>query len=155
MGFSPIGLAISVAVLTPNLLMLIFPPRDAQPVVRVPGPVSWLERAGQALCLVVPAITAPAAIVWPWLAVVLAALTGYYALWWRFVTRGRTWSLLYLPLNIVPVPMAFLPVVAFFAAAGLLGNRWIALTAAILAAGHIPASVLAARSLRENIRESR
>ncbi|HSN34794.1 MAG TPA: hypothetical protein VLT34_00455 [Arthrobacter sp.] len=148
MGFSPIGLAISVAVLAPNLLMLVFPPRDAQPLVRVPGPVSWLERAGQALCLIVPAITAPAAIVWPWLAVVLAALTGYYALWGRYLTRGRTWSLLYLPLNIVPVPMAVLPVVVFSAAAGLLGNWWIALAAAILTAGHIPASVLAARSLR-------
>ena len=83
MGFSPIGLAISVAVLTPNLLMLIFPPRDAQPVVRVPGPVSWLERAGQALCRVVPAITAPAAIVWPWL-----ANARRRRLRWRYLAGG-------------------------------------------------------------------
>ena len=65
-GFSPLGLAVSVAVFAPNLLLLVFSPREAQPIVRVPRPVSWLEREGLALCLVVPTIT---------------ALTGYYKLW--------------------------------------------------------------------------
>lgn len=41
--------------------------------------------------------------------------------------------------------MALAPVAAFLGAAAWLQNPWIALAAVILAIGHIPASLLAAR----------
>lgn len=145
MGFSPFGLVVSLAVLAPNLLMLALPPRTAVPQARIPGPITWLERAGQALCLVVPAITAPGELLWWWAVPVAVAVAIYWALWARYLLSGRNASALYWPLWRMPVPMAILPVVAFASTAVWLSNGWIALAAAVLAAGHIPASALTAR----------
>jgi hypothetical protein len=147
MGFSPFGLVVSVAVLAPNLLLLVFPPRTERPTARIPWPLSWLERGGQALGVVVPAITTPGQLVWPWCVVVVAAILGYYSLWWRYLGRDRSWAALYRPLGRIPVPMAIFPVVAFAATAAWLSNPWIALAAAIIAAGHIPASQLISRQV--------
>ena len=81
MGFSPFGLVVSLAVLAPNLLMIVFPPRGPVRVVPVPWPLTWLERAGQALCLVVPAITASGELRWWWVAPATVALATYDGLW--------------------------------------------------------------------------
>lgn len=42
--------------------------------------------------------------------------------------------------------MAILPVIVFLAAAALLNNLWVAVAALVLAAGHVPAAVLIART---------
>lgn len=144
MGFSPLGLIVGVLVLAPNLLLLRFPPRPALPTVRVPWPLAWAERAGQALCLVVPAITEPGPIAWGWSALVAAALAAYLTLWGRYLATGRHPWALFGPVLRVPVPMAILPVVAFLATAAWLANPWIALAAVVLAVGHIPSSLLMA-----------
>jgi hypothetical protein len=81
------------------------------------------------------------------LAVGLAVLAGYDALWARYLVTGRAEATLYRPWRAVPVPMAVLPVVVFLATAACLGNAWIAVAAAVLAAGHIPAAALIARTL--------
>lgn len=146
MGFSPLGLAVSVAVLAPNLLMLAFPPRTPMPQARIPAPLTWLERAGQALCLVVPAVTAAGELHGWWAVPAAAAVAIYWALWVRYLASDRRASALYRPLWRLPVPMAVLPVIAFAATAAWLSNGWIAVAAGILAAGHIPASVLTARA---------
>lgn len=146
-SFSPFGLAVSLAVLAPNLLMIAFPPRDPAPSVLVPWPLTWLERAGQALCLVVPAITAAGELRWWWLAPAAVALATYYGLWGRYIASGREFATLYRPLWMVPVPMAILPVVVFLSAAVWLSNGWIAAAAVVLAAGHVPASALIARAI--------
>jgi hypothetical protein len=65
--FSPYGLAVGLAVLAPNLLLIWFPPTTRPASVRVPLPLAWLERAGQAACLVVPEITAPGTLTDGWL----------------------------------------------------------------------------------------
>lgn len=145
MGFSPLGLAVALAVLLPNLLLIRFAPTEPWPAASVPWPLSALERAGQALCLVVPAITLPGPLVWWWLVVALAGVAGYYALWARYLVRGRSLHALYGPYWRVPVPMAILPVVTFLAAAAWLGNPWFAAAAVVLGIGHIPASVVIAR----------
>lgn len=137
----------SILVLTPNLLLLRFPPRDPAPALHVPRGLGWLERAGQALCLVVPAITASDAIVWWWALPAAAALVGYYALWIRYLTTGRRHALLYDAVWRVPVPMAILPVAVFLATAGLLSNPWIAAAGIVLAVGHIPVAMITGRSI--------
>lgn len=147
MGFSPLGLIVGLAVLAPNLLLLRFPPRDPLPRVAVPRVLSWLERAGQALCLVVPAITDPGPIAWWWVAPGVVALAIYYALWVRYLRSGRPVSALYRPLWRAPVPMAILPVAVFLSASAWLGDVWIAVAALVLALGHIPVAVLNARAL--------
>lgn len=145
-GFSIIGLAVSVAVLLPNLLLVVFPPRPSLPTLHVPAALRWAERAGQALCLTLPALTAPGAITPGWAAPTGAAVFGYWMLWMRYLRR-RSPASLFGDLRGVPVPMALLPVSAFLSCALLLGNPWIAAAAALLAIGHIPASMLRARSI--------
>ncbi|MFJ3473323.1 hypothetical protein ACIPJ1_10345 [Microbacterium maritypicum] len=148
MGFSPLGLIVSIVVLAPNLLLLWFPPRGRNVVVRVPRPLEGVERAGQALCLVVPAITVPGAIIWWWVLPAAVALATYDVLWCRYLVEGREQTLLYASLWRVPVPMAVMPVVVFLCAAGWLSNPWIALAAVVLAAGHIPVALLTRRAIR-------
>jgi len=147
MGFSPLGLLVSALVLAPNLLLLRFPPRPALPSIRVPWPIAWAERAGQALCLVVPAITEPGPITWGWSVLVAAAIAAYLSLWGRYLATGRRPAALFGPALRIPVPMAVLPVVAFLATAAWLSNPWIALAAVVLAVGHIPSSLLVARGV--------
>lgn len=144
-GFSLFGFVVAVAVLAPNSLLLIFRPSDGIPVVKVSPIVTWIERSGQALCMVAPAITQTGRVSWWWLPVFLFTLAGYYALWGRYLVGGRRFFDLYRPLWKVPVPMAITPVLMFFATAAWLSNPWIAVAAAVLAAGHIPASLIIAR----------
>lgn len=89
MGFSPLGLMVSLGVLAPNLLLAWLPLRAPLPSVRVPAPLRWLERAGQALCMVVPAITTPGNVVWWWVLPVVGGLACYYVLWGRYLADGR------------------------------------------------------------------
>lgn len=110
-------------------------------------PIVWFERAGQALCLVVPAITAPGPISWGWAALVVAAIVGYLGLWARYLFTGLRADALFGSVLRVPVPMAILPVVAFLATAAWLSNPWIAIAAVVLAIGHIPSSLIVARSV--------
>lgn len=146
-GFSPLGFVVSVFVLAPTLLLAPFPPRGPAPPLQLPPALAWTERVGQALCVVVPAATAPGEIVWWWALPGIAALLGYHALWVRYLATGRRRAALYDTVWRVPVPMAVLPVVVFLATAGLLSNPSIAVAAVVLAAGHIPASLSAARAL--------
>ena len=152
-GWSPLGLVVSLAVLAPNLLLLAFPPRGQAPHPVIPTWLAWLERAGQALCVVVPAITAPGALHAPWPTVgavaTAIAVAASWALSLRYLAAGRPWSALYRPAWRVPVPMAVAPVLAFLAASVWLGDGWIALSAVVLAAGHIPVAVLTARAVTE------
>lgn len=148
MGFSALGLTVGLAVLAPNLLLLVFPPRTPLPAAQVPAPLAWIERTGQALCLVVPAATLPGELVGWWAVPTFAALAGYYALWARYLLTGRNGVALYLPWWAIPVPMALLPVMVFLCTSAWLSNPWIALAAAVLAVGHIPASAIIARQAR-------
>ncbi|GGM59339.1 hypothetical protein [Microbacterium saperdae] len=148
MGFSLLGLIVSIAVLAPNLLLLWFPPHGQNTVARVPRLLEGVERMGQALCLVVPAITLPGAIVWWWALPAVLALAIYYGLWGRYLVAGRAQALLYASLWRVPVPMAVMPVVVFLCAAAWLSNPWIAIAAAVLALGHIPVALLTRRAIR-------
>lgn len=146
MGFSLLGLVVALAVLAPNLLLVAAPPLEPMPTARVPVVLTALERVGQALCLVTPVVFVPDHLNWWWMLVVAAALGGYYALWARYLLRGRRGAALYEPWWRIPVPMAILPVTAFLAAAAGLGNGWLAIAALVLAAGHIPTSLLIARA---------
>lgn len=147
MGFSTLGLIVSLAVLAPNLLLVLFPPRTPPPRVHVPRLLGWIERAGQVLCMVLPAITEPGEIARWWAFPAFVGLAGYYALWARYLSTGREGATLYRPWWVVPVPMAILPVVVFLSTAAWLNNPWIALAALVLAVGHIPASAIFARAV--------
>ncbi len=70
---------------------------------------------------------------------------AYWALWVRYLVSGRRRSSLFASIVGLPVPMALLPVGVFLAGAAWLQNPWIAIAAAVLAAGHIPSSLIAAK----------
>lgn len=146
MGFSGIGLAVSAAVLLPNLPLILVPPRSRIPEAPVPAYLAWTERLGQMLCLSVPAITAAGQIAPLWGVPLTLSVLGYWLLWARYV-RQRTPAALFGGVWGVPVPLAVLPVAAFVCAALLLGNLWIGVSAAVLASGHIPVSLRRARAL--------
>ena len=56
----------SLAIFLPNLLLIPFPPRPKLEGPAVPQVLLVFERAGQALCMTVPAITAASPIAWGW-----------------------------------------------------------------------------------------
>lgn len=146
MGFSVLGLALSLAIFAPSLSLIWFPPRPALPAGAVPRPVTALERAGQALCVTVPALTVGTSVNGWWLPLVAALVVAYWALWVRYLVTGRRLAALFGPVWGVPVPLALLPVAAFLAGAPWLENPWVAIAASVLAAGHIPSSLITARA---------
>ena len=148
MEFSIAGAAVSLAILAPNVLLLFFRPVDSPPPTRAPWPLAWLERAGQALCLVVPALTGREPGDPWWLAGVIVCVGVYLGLWGRYLATGRRFTALYDPLGPIPVPMALFPVAAFLLAAAWLGSWWIALSAIVLGIGHIPLAYAVSRATR-------
>ena len=147
MGFSFAGAAVSLAILAPNALLIFFRPVDTAPRTRHPWPLTWVERSGQALCLVTPALTGQQSGDLWWLVSVVACIGVYIGLWARYLTTGRHYAALYAPLGPVPVPMAVFPIAAFLLAAAWLGSWWSALAAVVLAAGHIPIAVATERAI--------
>lgn len=149
MEFSPLGLVLSLAVLAPNLLLLVVPPRGAAPSPVVPLPLSVVERIAQGACVVVPAIT-PAGTLNTVAGIGAALAVGAYGAGWiRYASTGRRWSALYGSWGPIPVPMAVLPAVAFVLGGLWLSNPWVIGAGALLAAGHIPSAILIARALRD------
>ena len=117
MTFSIAGLAVSILVLAPNLLLLAAPPRDGIRTRDAGIVATVLERAGQAGCLVAPFLTGGAATWSLWLVPVVLAVAGYLALWGRYLAERR-FATLYRSAGPLPIPMAVLPVVAFLATTG-------------------------------------
>ncbi len=149
MTFSVAGAVLSLAILAPNLTLLIWPPRHPSP--NQPSPhwaLTGLERAGQVFCLVLPALTATRSGINGWFVVTVIAVIVYYLLWVRYVTDGRNFNTLYRPLGPLPVPMAVFPVLAFGAGAGWLQSWPLALGTVILALGHISNSWRLWRTIR-------
>ena len=150
MTYSIAGAVVSLVVLLPNLLLLAFPPRD-RVVTRDAGLLATiLERAGQAGCLVLPFLVGGSG-GWSWWLLPLGiAIGAYLALWARYLADRRTASL-YRPLGPgslrLPIPMAVFPVLAFLSAGGWLGSAFVGAAAVVLAAGHLPNSWAAWKSV--------
>jgi hypothetical protein len=165
--FSIAGAVVSLVVLLPNLLLVAFPPRDAPPTRSAGLLATILERGGQAGCLALPFLVGgPGTWSW-WLVPLGVAIGAYLALWGRYLADRRTASL-FRPLGFralgfrvlgsrplgsvrvtLPVPMAVFPVLAFLSAGGWLGSVFVGAAALVLAAGHLPNSWAAWRSIQE------
>ena len=151
----PSGGLISVAVLIPNILWVLFPSSDvsvrrndgtAQP----PRALVFVEQVARLGVFAVPFFYGVAPlqpIERAALVVLFAALGVYYLCWFRYFTRGRSIGLLYQPLVGVPVPMAVTPVIYFVAASVVLHSSWLAAATVLLALSHVPLSQREARGL--------
>ena len=148
MGFSLVGLLIGLAVLAPNVLLLAFPPAGGIPKLSEAGIVfTVLERTGQVGCLglLVASGGVPLS---GWLLGSSACILIYWALWARYLARGRRFGDLYASLWMIPLPMAVFPVLAFAFATLWLHSPWLGLAVAALAVGHLSNSWQVRRGLR-------
>ncbi len=140
MGFSPTGSLIALALLAPNLLLVIFPPlRGTLPPSDFGLTFAVLERAGQAACVAVVTFSKASfdgRPIGPWFFLMVVCIAAYYGLWARYLGGGRDATAVYRPIGAIPIPMALIPVLAFAFAALWGGSRWLLLATVVLAIGH-------------------
>lgn len=146
----PLGGIVTIAILLPNVLIWLLPPREVPPETDLEDTqrqhfrrLRIVERVGQAGSFLIPFFYAlpplrEASV--DALAVMALALSFYYAGWVRYASKGHRYLLLFAPFLGVPLPMAVSPVIYFIAAAVFLHSWPLAVAAVILAAGHIPVS---------------
>jgi hypothetical protein len=147
MNFHPLSIIIIGIIFIPNVLCIFFPP------VNIPKensrPVWWkivilLEWIGRIGVMTLPflyelKINGKEKIVLLFCMLVCAIV--YYMGWYKYLTQGREYLLLFQPLGIIPVPMAIFPIL-YFIFAGLLLSSWpIVLVSIIFGIGHISESL--------------
>lgn len=151
MAGSLMGALFALGALAPSFLLIFFPPRRRPgQLPAAEGPLTAMEYAGRAGCLLVCCFSGD--IFTPhfgplfWVSLVL--LVAYWLLWVRFFAGGRAFQLLYAAAGPLPVPMAVLPVCLFGVMALWGRSVGLALVTLVLALGHVPASWRMARALK-------
>ena len=140
MGFSIEGLLLVIAVLLPNLLVIVFPPQNVPEGPKDAGIVlTVLERIGQAGCFLLPPLSKDyfkAVAVDVWFILTLISIAVYISLWIRYAFK-RDYEYLFKPLLFIPVPMAVFPVCAFAFMAVWIQSLWLGLAVLVLGIGHL------------------
>ncbi|MBN2238476.1 MAG: hypothetical protein JW712_01775 [Dehalococcoidales bacterium] len=144
--FHPLSLIITTLVLLPNAVFAVKKPaEDNIPAPKEPLPLVVLERIGQPACFLIP-LFFPVSLAGPIriaaLAGMVLALCVYYYCWVRYFRGKRKAYLLFTPLCSIPVPMAIFPVLYFLLSAVILGSIPMLISGLVLAAGHIPVSLI-------------
>jgi hypothetical protein len=142
----PNGGLISILVLIPNLLFIVFPPRDVPRTLSKPARsleiIEWIGRIGAFAIPFFCWIEITGAIETLAAVIMIGALTIYYAGWLRYLRRGRSFALLFQPMWGIPLPLAFAPIVYFYAASITLHSWWLLLATMLLTIGHLYVSNL-------------
>lgn len=140
MGFSITGVLIAVFIFLPNVLFIIFPPKNVPDGRMDAGIVfSVLERIGQAGSLVILTISKENyqnARLDIWFVLMALCVIAYYGLWIRYVVKGHDFLLGFKPLGYLPIPMAVFPVSAFGFAALWGRSIYLGIAVVLLAVGH-------------------
>jgi hypothetical protein len=140
LGFSYIGLIIVAVVLLPNLLFVIFPPKN------IPNGLedvnlffTIIERIG-IIAFIVILLTSNVSFINLnfnlFLLLMILCIVIYYVLWLRYVLKGQDFSLLFIPLLFIPMPMAIFPVCYFLFASLWINSIYLTITTLIFAIGH-------------------
>ncbi len=140
----PLGGLITIALLLPNLLFFVLPPRAVPPEIQRNADLArWMEvveRIGQVGCFLIPffyALPALREASVDALAFMALSLGFYYAGWLRYAFKGHRFVLLFAPLLGVPLPMALSPLL-YFATAAIYLRAWpLGIAVLPLAAGHL------------------
>jgi len=144
MGFSISGLLIAAIIFAPNLVIIVFPPKNIPLELKDAGILfTILERIGQIGCIILLCISKDnfsTLSINIWFVLMTICILAYYYLWLRYIIKGQDFSLLFKPLAFIPIPMAIFPVLAFAMAAILGQSIWLILAVLSLAIGHIPNS---------------
>ncbi|WP_367925120.1 hypothetical protein [uncultured Ruthenibacterium sp.] len=150
MAGSLMGALFALGALVPSFLLVFFPPRKRPgQLPTMEGPLTAMEYAGRAGCLLVCCfsgdIFTPHFGLLFWCSLVLLVL--YWLMWVRFFKGGRDFRLLYAPVGPIPIPMALLPLCLFWVMALWGRSIGLALVTLVLALGHVPSSWRIARAL--------
>jgi hypothetical protein len=146
MNSLPLGGIISLLVLLPNLLLVIFPSKMMDGKSDSSGKlifITILERTGQVGCFVLPffyRLTFPSKFEVMMIVTMAVILLLYYVCWVRFFLNGRGVEWFYRSMFGMNLPMAVLPVLYFLIASVLLQSLWLFIADAIFAAGHLSES---------------
>lgn len=150
------GGLVSILILVPNLLWMLFPPLDppqggtssstlAYKLLEV---MEWVGRIGVFVIPFFYRLEITSTVQVAALAVMALALLVYYAGWVRYFSRNRQYALLFQPMFGLPVPLAVSPTVYFAAASVLFGSWYLALATAVLGVAHLTISLREARTLQ-------
>jgi hypothetical protein len=140
MGFSINGLLISLILLAPNLLFVMYPPLKSQPIqTKTNFLFTILEKVGQVGCFCLPVFSSQnfdSREIDSWFILMTICIVIYYMLWIRYFKHNRDIIYLYLPLGKIPIPMAIFPVLAFVFAAIWGKSVLLGIASILLAIGH-------------------
>jgi len=140
LGFSYIGLIIVTVVLLPNLLFVIFPPKNIPNGLQdVHLFFTIIERIGM-IAFIVILLTSNVSFINLdfnlFLLLMILCIVIYYALWLRYVLKGQDFSLLFTPLLFIPIPMAIFPVCYFLFVSFWINSIYLAIVTLIFTIGH-------------------
>lgn len=138
MTFSLIGTLIAAAIFIPNIIFVIFPPKNMPRVMNNTGFVfTLLERLGQIGCISMLVMLNGHYYANIWLYLMIFCIVVYYGLWWRYIISGQEFAVAFKPLLFIPIPMAIFPILTF-TLASLYGNiLYMLIPVLMLAIGHI------------------
>ncbi len=155
MSFQWANLWIPAILLLPNLAYLIWKPRGPRPIIGglYITILTVLERLGQAGSFVLPLffpfeLSGDAGIVVSF--VMAMTMVVYYSGWVRYFGNGREYRLLFERVFSMPIPMAICPVVFLACLALLERSLLVSVFVVLLAAGHLPLSLLEKRLYEED-----
>lgn len=141
MGLHIKGFIIALLVLLPNLILIVFPPRNPpNPLASTPPFFTILERAGQITCFMLPILFGRRLAeqpIGPATVLMAICLLVYYFCWIRFYSGGREFAVLFAPLMGIPIPMAVFPVIYFMLLGILLQSYLFVLPSFLFAIGHL------------------
>ncbi len=148
----PNGWIITVAVLVPNLLWMLWPPthvpasgEESSRRARAVTVVEWIGRIGVFVIPLLYPIEVSGLLEQVSAGILVGALGWYYAGWVRYFFGGREYRLLYAPLLRVPLPLAVSPVVYFAAGSIILHSVALAVATVVFGVAHLYVSYHEAR----------
>lgn len=153
-GFSYVGLLYLMMLFTPNAFWAKNKPIDAQPITEHKV-LLFFERVGQALCTSIVLVfrnfnLAPFSQRSIWLLVSFSLMLLYELCWVRYFIGPHTEKTFYQSFCGVPIPLAVLPVLAFFFLGVYGGVIWLCISAVLLGIGHIGIHIQHVKAMRKS-----
>lgn len=141
----PLGGLVTILILIPNVLWVLFPSKSLSVkeaitrnlFTKMMGIMEGCGRIAVFCILFFYHFNIKGNLAYLSLVIMAVALCIYYTGWVRYFLGGRTYSLLYVPLVGLPIPMVVCPVVFFLSASIVLHSAPLAIAATILGIGHI------------------